>query len=462
MDDNYQYKSHSRYVVQNIRKQAGIKGTETIDEILNILSDDEIARQIDNIVNSADYNSPGYIRYTFEGAQLIARRCTPKADKIFTTFLAFANQGLRITISQADLAELTLMSKPTVAAALKELESIYAIIIIPGDSRGGEADTYYINPAICACSKMSKQTAQEAVFWNLLKEEDATEHSKYEKARQARLKFKQLITDVMSEFEKTFSRMENRDSNTREPLGVTIERQGKLKTQEQVGRRRRKKGVSAGHTDTEQDTTSPTCPERYELPVEEQAILGLMERIQNQTSGAVAVYKTVFASVLHLNDRQRKSLQKYLDHLTEMCFLTCIYKPPRGSKKPGVYIVNRAVSWIGTGTDNAKGLKIKNPGTYKQIPETVILPDGTKVICGTLGEIPKKDEEANVEDADPVDNTAEPCNGSAPQDNSNQDTRKNQVNSNMPKNSNLLTPEEELMFSGTLKKGAEREQCTNI
>lgn len=258
MDDNYQYKSHSRYVVQNIRKQAGMKGTETIDEILNILSDDEIARQIDNIVNSADYNNPGYIRYTFEGAQLIARRCTPKADKIFTTFIAFANQGLRITISQADLAELTLMSKPTVAAALKELESIYAIIIIPGDSRSGEADTYYINPAICACSKMSKQTAQEAVFWNLLKEDDATEHSKYEKAREARLMFKQLIIDVMSEFEKTFSRMENRDSNTREPLGVTIERQGKLKTQEQVGRRRHKKSVSAGHTDTEQDTTSPT------------------------------------------------------------------------------------------------------------------------------------------------------------------------------------------------------------
>lgn len=196
------------------------------------------------------------------------------------------------------------------------------------------------------------------------------------------------------------------------------------------------------------------CPERYELPIEEQTILGLMERIQNQTSGAVAVYKTVFASVLHLNDRQRKSLQKYLDHLTEMCFLTCIYKPPKGSKKPGVYIVNRAVSWIGTGTDNAKGLKIKNPGTYKQIPETVILPDGTKVICGTLGEIPKKEKEVNADqNADPINNTAEPYNGSAPQDNSKRDTRKNQVNSNMPKNSNLLTPEEELMFSGTLQEG---------
>ena len=122
--DDYKYKSHSRYVVQNIRKQPGIKGTETIDEILDILSDDEIARQIDRLANSADYNRPGHMRFTFEGAQLIARRCTPKADKIFTTFLAFANQGLRITISQSDLAELTLMSKPTVTAALKELEKI--------------------------------------------------------------------------------------------------------------------------------------------------------------------------------------------------------------------------------------------------------------------------------------------------------------------------------------------------
>ena len=205
------------------------------------------------------------------------------------------------------------------------------------------------------------------------------------------------------------------------------------------------------------------CPERYELPIEEQAILGLMERIQNQTNGAVAVYKTVFASVLHLNDRQRKSLQKYLNHLTEMCFLTCIYKPPKGSKKPGVYIVNRAVSWIGTGTDNAKGLTIKNPGTYKQIPETVILPDGTKVICGTLGEIPKQEKGANADqNADPIDNTAEPYNGSAPQDNSNRDTRKNQVNSNMPKNENILTPEENEIFSGTLREGAEYEQHTNL
>lgn len=205
------------------------------------------------------------------------------------------------------------------------------------------------------------------------------------------------------------------------------------------------------------------CPERYELPIEEQAILGLMERIQNQTSGAVAVYKTDFARVLHLNDRQRKNLQKSIDHLTETCFLTCIYRPPKGSKKPGIYIVNRAVSWIGTGTDNAKGLKIKNPGTYKQISETAILPDGTKVICGTLGEIPKKEKEVNADqNADPIDHTTEPCTGSAPQDNFNRDIRKNQVNSNMPKNENILTPAENNLFSGTLAGGTKNEQCTNI
>lgn len=199
------------------------------------------------------------------------------------------------------------------------------------------------------------------------------------------------------------------------------------------------------------------CPERYELPIEEQAILGLMERIQNQTNGAVAVYKTVFAKVMHLNDRQRKNLQKSIDHLTEACFLTCIYRPPKGSKKPGIYIVNRAISWIGTGTDNAKGLNIKNPGTYKQILETALLPDGTKVTCGTLGEIPKKEKGANADqNADSVDHTAEPYNGSAPQDDSNRNNKKKQVsviNDNMPKNENILTPEENEMFSRTLREG---------
>lgn len=179
------------------------------------------------------------------------------------------------------------------------------------------------------------------------------------------------------------------------------------------------------------------CPERYELPIEEQAILGLMERIQNQTNGAVAVYKTDFASVLHLNDRQRKNLQKYLDHLTETCFLTCIYKPPKGSRRPGIYIVNRAISWIGTGADT-KGLNIKNPGTYKQILETAILPDGTKVTCGTLGEIPKKEKEVSADQSTDLDEST--VQDSTTQDNNNQQHNKNQDINNMQNESNENIP----------------------
>lgn len=161
------------------------------------------------------------------------------------------------------------------------------------------------------------------------------------------------------------------------------------------------------------------CPERYDLPIEEQAILGLIEHIQNQTTGAVAIYKTVFAKVLHLNDKQRKNLQNSLDHLTAVGFLTCMYRPPKGSKKPGIYIVNRAISWIGTKTDNAKGLKIPNTRIYKQIPETVILPDGTKMICGTLGERLPDNTNKKTADADQsADRSTETPNVSVCQDNS--------------------------------------------
>ena len=170
------------------------------------------------------------------------------------------------------------------------------------------------------------------------------------------------------------------------------------------------------------------CPERYELPIEEQAILGLMERIQNQTNGAVAVYKTILTKILHLNDKQRKNLQVYLDHLTETGFLTCIYKPPRGSKKPGIYIVNRAISWIGKGADT-KGLSIKNPGTYKQILETAILPDGTKVTCGTLGEVPRKEKEVNIDQNADLDESI--TQDSTTQDNNNKQHNKNQDINNM-------------------------------
>ena len=127
------------------------------------------------------------------------------------------------------------------------------------------------------------------------------------------------------------------------------------------------------------------CPERFSLPLEEQAILGLLERIQCQSTGGVIVKKGDFVNALNLTLTQRKKLQASLDHLTQLGFLTCIYRPPKGSKKPGIYTVNRGISWIGSSNDNAPALHIKDfTRTYNQTTETVILPDGKKMKCGTL------------------------------------------------------------------------------
>lgn len=177
------------------------------------------------------------------------------------------------------------------------------------------------------------------------------------------------------------------------------------------------------------------CPERYELPIEEQAILGLMERIQNQTTGAVSVHKAIFTQILHLNDKQRKSLQTYLDHLTAIGFLTCIYRPPRGSKKPGIYVVNRAISWIGTETSNAKNLKISSCKTYRQISETFILPDGTKMICGALGEkLPNDKKRAS---ADQNTDSTESHIDSEPHSHSTESPAENQAENTVSDNNNM-------------------------
>ena len=97
--------------------------------------------------------------------------------------------------------------------------------------------------------------------------------------------------------------------------------------------------------------------------------------------------------------------------MTQLGFLTCIYRPPKGSKKPGIYTVNRGISWIGSSNDNAPALHIKDfTRTYNQTTETVILPDGKKMKCGTLSPyLPEQTpEQKNGVTADQNSNPEEP------------------------------------------------------
>lgn len=189
------------------------------------------------------------------------------------------------------------------------------------------------------------------------------------------------------------------------------------------------------------------CPERFELNETETKIFDLMERLQDQTTGYVSVIKAIFVDVLHLTQSERKGLQKTLNSLEKKNFIFCIRPYKAGSTKPPVYKINRNVTWIGK-QDKTIDEKIDIPGfkqKYKRIVQPTVLPDGKTILTGSLELI---DEEVSADqDTDLIN--------SEPQEHCNQETSENQDISssadNMQKISEILTPEEELMFSGTLK-----------
>lgn len=196
-------------------------------------------------------------------------------------------------------------------------------------------------------------------------------------------------------------------------------------------------------------------PQIHKVSPEAQSILFIMVRTQEQATGLVEVPKTIYAKVLGWGSKRAGHIDDCLKELKEIKAILPIYEPPKGSKKPGIYQINSNFSKIGKGFQ-VNPINKKTAGEYVQYSDNVtILINGHKkeLRCGSIRKIIDTDQDKKRASAGLADPKSKPHTGSELQDNSTRDTRKNQVNNNMLKNSNLLTPEEELMFSGTLQEG---------
>lgn len=207
------------------------------------------------------------------------------------------------------------------------------------------------------------------------------------------------------------------------------------------------------------------CPAVHKTSPEAQAILLLMIRTQEQATGLVELQKGTYAKVLGWGSKRAARIKDYLQELKDIKIISAIYEPPKGSSKPGIYKINQRFSKIGK---NFKVGLIGNQSEYARHTHTVtMIIDGQRkdLKCGSIQKIIVIDsDKKNDVSAGHTDTTTEPYTGSAPQDDSNRSEFKNQVSDtvNIQNNYNVLTPEENNLFSGTLAGGTENEICENI
>lgn len=206
------------------------------------------------------------------------------------------------------------------------------------------------------------------------------------------------------------------------------------------------------------------CPAIHKTSPEAQAILLLMIRTQEQATGLVELQKGIYAKVLGWGSKRAARIKDYLQELKDIKIIAAIYEPPKGSSKPGIYKINHKFSKIG------KGFKvglIGKTGEYVRHTSTVTMIINGKrqdLKCGSIQKIIVVDnDKKNDVSAGHTDTTTEPYTGSALQDDSNRKGRKNQVSDtvNMQNNCDILTPEENNLFSGTLAGGTKNEASAN-
>lgn len=240
-DENTSKVSHYLKV---LLKQPGITKEMTLEQIQKIVDDDEKAAKIDAQLETPFYNQAklSFQRLSKKGHTVLIT-CKPAAIKLYLIFANYINQSNVICVSRLDLAKISEMSRPTINTASEELVHKGLMTIERGNEGQGEAITYILNPECLASGKLIYHKNLVYHYW----EKAGTEAKEH---------FETVLRQQDAKFSAEFQIEDVTLRGSVEPQAKII-RKGKEINQT------KKKGASAGRTDTEQDTTSPTSHINY-------------------------------------------------------------------------------------------------------------------------------------------------------------------------------------------------------
>lgn len=220
-------------------KQPGITKEMTLEQIQKIVDDDEKAAKIDAQLETPFYNQAklSFQRLSKKGHTVLIT-CKPAAVKLYLILANYINQSNVIYVSRLDLAKISEMSRPTINTASEELVYKGLMIIERGDEGQGEAITYILNPECLASGKLIYHKNLVYHYWETAGED-------------AKERFEDILRHQEAKFSAEFQIEDVTLRGEVEPQAKIIRRGKEIKQY-------KKRGASAGHTDTEQDTTSPT------------------------------------------------------------------------------------------------------------------------------------------------------------------------------------------------------------
>ena len=227
--------SKSMHYIQVLEKQPGITENMTLRQIKDILKDEEKAAKIDSQLESPFYNQAklSFQRLSKKGNTVLIT-CKPAAIKLYLILANYINQSNVVCVSRLDLAKISEMSRPTINTASEELVHTGLMTIERGNEGQGEAIIYILNPECLASGKLIYHKNLIYHYW--------------EKAgTAAKERFEIILKQQEVKFSTEFQVEDVTLRGEVEPRAKII-RKGKEINQ-------KKKGASAGHTDTIEQST---------------------------------------------------------------------------------------------------------------------------------------------------------------------------------------------------------------